>query len=148
METDKRKLLHYPQKSVKLCQNTFSGFTLLEVLISLSIVSIVFVALFRMQAGNIRLADSQLFNITAARLAQEKLVEITGELQDIQDRSGTFDQAFENFHWSCSVGGEYTTPDEKWISKDAAKRLKLIHIEIIRGGDSYKISAWRYLPDE
>jgi len=120
------------------------GFTLLEVMISVSIIALVFVSLFRMQAGTIDLAATGKFNVTAPVLASQLLVDIERELPDPFQAQGEFGENYPGFSWTCEVSDPFIT-DAELLTEDNQNALKKIQIEITGpdGKQSYKIQTWR-----
>ncbi len=88
------------------------GFTLLELVVSISIIALVFVSLFRMQSGSIDLVEGGRFYTNAPVLAQE----ILGQIRFGQEDSGTqenfdisheasegFARQYPGMTWTCQV---------------------------------------------
>ena len=123
------------------------GFTFLEIMIAIMIISIVFTAVFHLQARNISLADSMKFKSTAARLARSKLTQIIREAQIDSDSQGAFETPFEAFSWACSMDG-FEPSDPDLVSDKRAEQLKNITISITQDLDTFTLSTWRYFPDE
>jgi len=81
-----------------------SGFTLLEVMIAVAIISISMVALMGSQAQSVSVADIARFQVTASLLAQKKLAEL--ELVDFStlvSEEGMFDEPFANYQYQLEV---------------------------------------------
>jgi len=82
------------------------GFTLLEILVSISLIAIVFVSIFRLQAQTIRMNDDARFFTTAPLLARSKMVEIDiaqMTIKELAGSSGDFGEEFGGFQWSLAV---------------------------------------------
>ncbi|MEJ2588598.1 MAG: prepilin-type N-terminal cleavage/methylation domain-containing protein [Deltaproteobacteria bacterium] len=80
------------------------GFTLLEVMISVAVIAIAFVAVLGAQSRGISLSDESRFNTTAALLAQGKMAEISASGPDaIGARSGDFGKTFPAYAWALST---------------------------------------------
>lgn len=124
--------------------NTVKGFTLLEILVSLSIISIVFVSLFKMQSSNILLAEHGRFNSTALLLARQAITICERSLEEDSTLEGDFGNNFPGYQWRGEVS-EYQTFDSSLISETSAKQLKKITIEILHGKDDFTLTTWRYL---
>jgi general secretion pathway protein I len=81
-----------------------TGFTLLEVMIALAILSIVAIAFLRAQAGSIRLVDESSQISMATLLAKEKMAELESVGFSLpQKNSGTGGQDFPRFRWEQVV---------------------------------------------
>ena len=72
-----------------------SGFTLLEVMVALSIISVVLIAVFRLYAQTISMNHLLAFNTRAPFLAQQKMAQWTAMPADeMGDDSGGFGDDF------------------------------------------------------
>ena len=110
------------------------GFTLIEVLISLTIMAIVLVAVFKLHAQSISMSAATRFHTTAALLSQTKLAEITAtSLAELTSDSGDFAQPFAGYQWQ-SVIEDVTSEDLGPVSA----QLKKINIAIVFGADQYR----------
>ena len=77
------------------------GFTLLEVMVALSIIAIVLVSVYKMHAQTVSMNNEVRFYATAPMLAQIKIAEIESEnLKDIGDDSGDFGDEFPDYRWN------------------------------------------------
>ncbi len=78
-----------------------SGFTLLEIMVALSIIAIVLVTVFKMHSQNISMNNAARFYTTAPLLAQRKMAEL--EIKPINEwtsGSGNFEDEFPGYNWS------------------------------------------------
>ncbi len=88
-------------KAQKQCR---SGFTLLEVLISVSIVAIVLVSALRLQGQSVTMNESARFYSTAPFLAQQKMAEVRFDPQRFMGTdSGRFDEMPVQYSWRVVV---------------------------------------------
>jgi len=81
-----------------------NGFTLLEVMIAVSIIAISVVSLMGLQAQSVSMAEISRFQLTAALLAQKKIAEL--ELTDFEtlgSETGVFESPFEDYHYGLEV---------------------------------------------
>jgi general secretion pathway protein I len=123
-----------------------NGFTLLEVMVALSIIAIVLVSLLVSQSQSISLQDETKFNTTAALLAQKKISEI--EIQsgnNITSDSGDFGEDFQNYFWETNVQDVSFAGAEKFT-----KYLKQIDLTVYRGEKKryqYALRLYRFIPD-
>ncbi len=135
------------------------GFTLLEVMISVSIIALVFVSLFRMQGKTIELVESGKFYAIAPMLAETALGNIrikTRGKWTTGTTSGDFTGVYAGCSWRCHIT-EPNLDDMKDLPFDG-RGLKKIHITIFRNGKHqnhgtqnkdkqfYEVSTFRY-PD-
>ncbi len=120
------------------------GFTLLEVMIAVSIIAIVFVSLFRMQSGTIGLATSGKFNSLAPVLDKKVLAQIEMDVANFSETEGDFGEDYPNFKWQAELS-DISLESEEFISEDSPYGLKQIGITIIGASDSntYKVNTWR-----
>ncbi len=125
-------------------KNAVNGFTLLEILVSLSIVSIVFVSLFKMQSSSIVLAERGRFNATAPLLARQAITICERSLEEDTTLEGDFGKEFPGYQWRADIS-EYQTFDSTLISENSARQLKKVTVEILHGRDNFTLTTWRYL---
>nr|WP_320017518.1 prepilin-type N-terminal cleavage/methylation domain-containing protein [uncultured Desulfobacter sp.] len=130
------------------CQGQ-TGFTLIEVIVAMAIITTVMVALFRMQSGTINLAGADDFQTTARYLAAKALAQIELSIDD-PELKGEFDQAFKGYAWYCEVTNVNANFSD--IMPDLADNvgsLKKIDLTITReqGDRSYHVETFRYAPE-
>lgn len=123
-----------------------AGFTLLEVMISISIIALIIVSLFRMQSGSISLATANKFNQCAPVLANNLLVRIGSDIEGFTEREGDFGKEFPGISWTCDIsdaGAEFGKLD--FFSSDSIKLLKRIEVRIQdrSGREPFSITCWR-----
>ena len=113
-----------------------AGFTLLEILVAMSIVTFALIAIFRL---NYLLS----FNTTAPFLAQKKMAELTSMPgEELGDNSGDFEEAFPGYTWAVSV--------EDMVSESLeTEDLKKIDVRVSMNGDEhvYYLRRYRFLRD-
>jgi len=79
------------------------GFSLLEVMVALSIIAIVLVSIMRLQGQTISMNETIRFYTIAPLLAQSKMSEISEDpLADISD-SGDFGTDFPGYTWEAQI---------------------------------------------
>jgi general secretion pathway protein I len=105
----------------------FPGFTLLEVMIALAVISIALLTLLGSQSQGLSLANESRFNTTASLLAQGKMAEIAsvGNLGDMPPASGDFGEDFPDYVWELSVDDVFFEGAGK-----VSERLKRIDLEV------------------
>ena len=121
------------------------AFTLLEVMISLSIISIVLISIYRMHSQTIAMNEMSRFNATAPFLAQRKMVEIQTSPGDASlSDSGTFEDSAPGYRWQTAISEIEST---KWSK--AARHLKKIDVTVSRNENeySYRLTTYWNFPD-
>ena len=93
--TNKRKRL-YPESC--------NGFTFLEIIVSISVIAIVFIGVFRMHSQSILMNNDVKFYTTAPLLAQSKIAELEIKSpEELSDGAGDFGEEFPGFRWRVFV---------------------------------------------
>ena len=83
---------------------TASGFTLLEVMIALAVMSIVLVSVYRMHSQSLTMNTAARFYTLAPLLAQNKLAELETLSSDgFPDDSGDFGEQYPGYSWRTSL---------------------------------------------
>ncbi|MCD4744385.1 MAG: prepilin-type N-terminal cleavage/methylation domain-containing protein [Desulfobacteraceae bacterium] len=129
------------------------GFTLLEVLIAMAIIGIVFVSVFRMHAGNIRLVQREKFDSIAPLLAAKQLALIETDIMKYDNMSDEFDKEYKGYKWRCEISdmslSDFDDSDSA-LDKNSIEDFKKITLTI-SGFDKehiYKIITWRYVESQ
>lgn len=110
------------------------GFTLLEVMVAVAIISIAFVSLIGAQSQSVSIAGHTRFAVTSALLAQQQLTEIEmAEYDQISSSSGDFGDNYPGYNWQAEVSelGE----DETGI-EGVEGMLKLIDLTVTLGDNT------------
>ncbi len=116
------------------------GFTLLEVMVALSIIAIVLVSVYRMHAQTVSMNNEVRFYATAPMLAQIKMAEIESEsLEDIGDDSGDYGDEFPDYRWSIVIDDVEST-----ALGNIAKDLKKIDLLISFNNDEFTYNSRSY----
>ncbi|HHL33372.1 MAG TPA: prepilin-type N-terminal cleavage/methylation domain-containing protein [Desulfobulbaceae bacterium] len=105
-----------------------AGFTLLEVMVSVTIIGIALVTLIGAQSQSISIATASRFETTASLLARQKMTELTlAGFDELQSDEGDFDEDFSDYHWKVDIRelGE----DDTGI-KDGDDMLKAVDLTI------------------
>ena len=121
------------------------GFTLLEVMVALSIIAIVLVSVYRMHAQTVSMNNEVRFYATAPMLAQRKMAEIESEsLKDLGDDSGDFGDEFPDYRWNIVIDDVEST-----TLGNIAKNLKKVELLISFNNDefTYSLRNYKYLKD-
>jgi general secretion pathway protein I len=119
-----------------------AGFTLLEIMVALSIVAIVLVSVYRLHAQTISMNQAARFYTTAPLLAQRKMAEIeTISLKELADDTGSFDKDYPDYRWAVAVG-----EIESEALGQTADSLKTIDVTVSFGTDqlTYSLRTYRF----
>lgn len=83
---------------------TKAGFTLLEVMIAMSILAIALVGVFQLQSQSISMSTDTRFKTTAALLAQSKMVDVESS-PSLSNRTenGDFGPDYSQYNWRLEV---------------------------------------------
>lgn len=121
------------------------GFTLLEVLIALSVIAIALVGVYQLYTQNLIMAESQRFHSLAPLLAQNKLaeIEIDGE-EGLDNGSGSFSEEYPGFTWEVEIN---ETVSE--VLGDFATGLRRIDLTVGYNQDefTYHVRTYRHIPE-
>lgn len=117
------------------------GFTLLEIMISISIIALIFTSLLKMQASTTELATAIKFDTIAPILAKH----ILANINTLSKTEGDFGSKFPGIKWNCRIV-DSSFQHLKFISQASQSRLKKIEMEIIDSSHQrvYKVTTWRY----
>lgn len=119
------------------------GFTLLEIMVAISIIAIVLIAVFKMHSQTINLNLATRFYSTAPLLAQNKIAELEAtSLNDQISESGNFGDDFPNYSWSVSMDNI-----ESEILGAVSESLKKIEVTISYNNDEliYSFRTYKFL---
>ncbi|MFC1867511.1 prepilin-type N-terminal cleavage/methylation domain-containing protein [Thermodesulfobacteriota bacterium] len=121
------------------------GFTLLEVMVALSIIAVALTALLASQSQSLSLASEAKFSTTAALLAQSKIAEIEAKKpEDLRSDSGDFGDDFPNYQWDLKVNEVSFSGAENF-----SDFLKQIDLEVFWGENKqyqYRLRHYRFMP--
>ena len=121
--------------------NRASGFTLLEVMVALAVMSIVLVSVYRMHSQSLTMNTAARFYTQAPLLAQSKMAAFeTLSARGFPEDSGDFGEQFPGYSWKAS---------EKDVTSEllgtVAEDLKQIDITVSYNDDqfSYNLRTYR-----
>ena len=120
------------------------GFTFLEIMVSLAILSLTLVTLFYLQSGSIGLTGAAEFNRISPLLARQQLSVVLG--QDHPDTNqGDFTPWFPGYTWTVEI----VEPEieSAMLTQYQAKRLRQIRIQVNSPQNKYQfqLQTLRYL---
>jgi len=128
-------------------RNNPKGFTLLEVMIAVAVLTIALAAILGLQSRSLTLASESRFQTTAALLAQGKMAEVAvAGMGDLTSDSGDFGDVFSGYAWRLSVQNTDLPGLEKMKG-----RLKRIDLEVTCGEGEifqYDLRLYRFFPPE
>ena len=124
-----------------ITQETPSGFTLLEILVSIAVIAIALVSVFRLHSGTLKLTDATRSNALLPVVAFQHLADITSRSQTF---SGQGKQNKISYRWSCAIE-DRSFDDPIAISPAQAKRFKKLTLTIETQRRTLTLTTWRYL---
>ena len=122
-----------------------AGFTLLEIMVSISIISIVLVAVYRMHIQTIAMNSAVKFYTIAPLLAHGKIAELEINPSDeLTDDSGNFGEEFSGYRWNLSINDI-----ESEFLGTTSEELKKIDVTISFNNDelTYNLRKYRFVDD-
>ncbi|MDY0162517.1 prepilin-type N-terminal cleavage/methylation domain-containing protein [Desulfobotulus sp.] len=109
-------------------QDGASGFTLLEVMIALSILALVLTAVLRLHGQSLSLLERSSNEILAPSLAGEALSQVIRELPEPRSLRGSF-ESFPGFTWEAEVSRV-----EGLAGEGENSRLFRVHVRLLKNG--------------
>jgi general secretion pathway protein I len=122
-----------------------SGFTLLEVMVALAVMSIVLVSVYRMHSQSLTMNTAARFYTQAPMLAQGKMAELEAiSSSAFPENSGDFGEEFPGYSWETSVADVASE-----ILGEVADDLKQIDIKVSLNGNQfvYNLRTYRFRRD-
>jgi general secretion pathway protein I len=131
------------------CVNRFSlplrnnrAFTLLEVMIAVSIIAIGLVTLFGSQSRSLSLATEAKFNSIAPMLASVKLAELKAGVIAMSNDDGDFDDDFPGYIWEIEVeDAVFESPEDL---AELRRPLQKIDLKVLWSGTKHSYSLTYY----
>jgi prepilin-type N-terminal cleavage/methylation domain-containing protein len=127
------------------------GFTLMEILVAMVIMSVSLLSLLLLHSGTIQLAEAGRFTEMAPVLTRRVLAEQIAGLSNVTRSSGHFSPEFENIEWVCTVEDAALDGPVR-LSELQPERFSKIEITLLDSGtgSAYSLTTWRYWvePDE
>ena len=118
------------------------GFTLLEVMVALAVMSIVLVSVYRMHSQSLAMNTAARFYTQAPMLAQSKMVEIEAlSSSAFPEDSGDFGEEFPGYGWKASIA-DVTSE----ILGEVAEDLKQVDITVSLNENQfvYNLRTYRF----
>jgi len=121
------------------------GFTLLEVMVAMSIMAIVLVSVYRMYSQTLTMNIANRFYTQAPLLAQSKLAQLeTGSSEIIAGDSGDFGEKFPGYSWNVTV--EEVSSEALGEVANDLKRIDLI-VALNNNEYVYNVRTYRLMRD-
>ena len=121
-----------------------SGFTLLEVMVSMAILAIALGAVLSFQGRTVVMAAQCRFDTTAPFLAEKKMAELMGaDKESLAPDAGDFGEEYPGYTWKTEI-----EEVESEVLTQADMNLRKIHLAVAwgDGGDYvYEITTLRFL---
>ena len=121
------------------------GFTLLEMMIAVSIMAIGLTAVYQLHAQSLTLLSQARFETVAPMLAQQKLAELEGQAAaDLVDDEGSFDDIYADYKWQVAISDIESGRLEK-----VGQNFKQVDITVQahQGAQTYTMRTFRYFFD-
>ncbi|MBT8343073.1 MAG: prepilin-type N-terminal cleavage/methylation domain-containing protein [Desulfatitalea sp.] len=140
-----RLLAQTLQPSAPAKHRRLNGFTLIEVMVALVILTVTLTSIYKLQAGTVRMSTDARFYTMAPMLAQLKLAEIEREgLEDAVGGADTFGDPYPGYAWSLQVEALETE-----LIKSANYHLVRIDLTITYNEAlEYDLRTYRFYSDE
>ena len=139
-ETEDRKAVTSKQQTGVFHRQTACGFTLLEVMVAMSIMAIVLVSVYRMHSQTLTMNTAARFYTQAPMLAQSKLAQLeVASAGTIVGDSGDFGDKFPGYSWSISTDEVSSEP-----LGEIAADLKRIDMTVSFNSDEYVYNVRTY----
>ena len=123
------------------------GFTLLEVMIAVAIMSMALVAAIGSQSQSVSLATEAKFSTTATFLAQSKMADLEAKTpDDLFSDAGDFGEDFPGYRWESEVSD--VTLEE---FSEASRHLKKIVLTVGQSENDkyrYRLEYYRFVPEK
>ena len=123
-----------------------SGFTLLEMMVAISIIGIVFVSVFKMHAQTVSMTAASRFYAVAPILAKNRLAEYLSQApEEWLDDSGRIGDDYTGYQWKIAISD--VESEELETDTDQLKRID-VSISVNNEENIYSLRTYRYTADE
>jgi len=122
-----------------------TGFTLLEIMVAISIIAIVFLSIFKMHAQTVSMTASSRFYTVAPILAENRLAEFLSQPSDeLSNDSGDFGNGYAGYEWKIAV--EDIESEDLGTDTGHLKRIDVI-ISVNNEENAYRLRTYRFILD-
>jgi len=128
-------------------RNQSAGFTLLEVMIAVSIMAIALTTLYGSQSRSISHATEAHFNIVASSLAAAKLAELQSGVSEPVADSGDFGDDFPGYGWQLEVEGASFEGVDSFDDLEGGLQKIDLNVEWSDSPYSYAVRYYAYLAE-
>ena len=121
----------------------YSGFTLLEIMVALSVIALVLVSVYRLHAQTISMSYDARFYATAPFLAQLKISELENTtIETLADDSGDFGDEHPGYRWMLEIQDVVSEP-----LGESSQNFKKIDVTVLLNDDrlSYNVRTYRWM---
>lgn len=136
------KFQHQPLKKTHRRKQSTTGFTLLEVMVAMAVLSIVLVSVYRMHSQTLTMNTAARFYTQAPLLAQKKMAEVTTTSSGIfASDSGDFGEDFPGYSWQVSANDVSSE-----LLGEVADDFKRIDVTVayLNNQFSYRLTTYRF----
>lgn len=120
-----------------------AGFTLLEIMVSLSILAIALLAVFRLQSQTLAMHGRVSFDVTAPLLAQETLGRLEAKFPQVPESgSGDFGDDWSGYEWRTRT--ERARTDALGDASDDFYRID-VTVSSADDNKTYQLTAYRFV---
>jgi general secretion pathway protein I len=119
-----------------------SGFTLLEVMVALSIMAIVLVSVYRLQSQTVVMTMESRFYTQAPLLAQSALARFeNSQRRELASDQGDFGLDYPGYRWAITVEDMLPSPA---LGTDISKDMKRIEVLVTLNDGEYRYGFRKY----
>ncbi|MBC8247190.1 MAG: prepilin-type N-terminal cleavage/methylation domain-containing protein [Deltaproteobacteria bacterium] len=123
-----------------------TGFTLLEIMVAISIIAIVFMSVFKMHAQTVSMTASTRFYAVAPILAKNRLAEFLSQSpEELSDDSGDFGNGYAGYGWKIAI--EDVESENLETDTDRLKRIDVM-ISVNNEENTYRLRTYRFIIDQ
>ena len=136
------KFQQQPLKKTHRRKQSITGFTLLEVMVAMAVLSIVLVSVYRMHSQTLTMNTAARFYTQAPLLAQKKMAEVTTTSSGIfASDSGDFGEDFPGYSWQVSANDVSSE-----LLGEVADDFKRIDVTVayLNNQFSYRLTTFRF----
>lgn len=142
-------ILNHTRRGVgsRICGHSEHGFTLIEVLVALVIITITMTSVYRLQSDTLRMSSGKRFYSQAPKLAKAKLADIeTQGLKNSSDGSGDFGREYPGYTYTVRMEDVQSDLIAD-LAKKSQQRYHLTRIDVTVTQDekvNYELRTYRF----